>query len=43
MPGKKKQPTLEWKIITACQTPWHADDLHGPADGVKDVTSGGSQ
>lgn len=42
MPGGKRN-ALEQKIITVCQTPWHADDLHGPADGVKDVTSGGAQ
>lgn len=40
---KQTNTALEWKIIAACQTPWHANDLHGLADGVKDVTSGGSQ
>lgn len=39
----RKTNALKYKIITACQTPWHVDDLHGPADGVKDVTPGGSQ
>lgn len=43
MPGKGKHTALEGKIITACQTCWQAGDLHGPADGVKDVTPRGSQ
>lgn len=41
--GKEKHTALEWKIITACQTSWQAADLHGPADGVKDVTPRDSQ
>lgn len=31
------------EIITVFQGPWQADALHGPAGGVKDATSGGSQ
>lgn len=41
--AKGGEKALEWKIITACQASWRADGLHGPADGVKDVTCGGSQ
>lgn len=39
MPVGKNNPALERKIVNVCQRPRCADDLHGPADSVKDVTS----
>ena len=38
MPVGKNNPAPERKTVTVCQRPCCADDLHGPADGVKDVT-----
>lgn len=48
MPGwrwgiRERKNLHEVEIITVCQGPWQADALQGPAGGVKDATSGGSQ